>query len=52
MTITALPASPETNTGLRPTRSESEAHSGMTPMANRFATIAIQSIVVELMPMP
>ncbi len=41
-----------TKTGLRPTRSESAAHSGITPMATRLAMIAVHSIVVELMPMP
>ena len=52
MTITALPATPARNTGLRPTLSESRPHHGIVAMATRFATIASQSIIVELIPMP
>ena len=52
VTRTALPSSPVTKTGLRPTRSESRAQNGMVAMATRLATIASHSIVVELMPMP
>ena len=51
MTSTALPRTPVTNTGLRPTRSESIAQNGIVQMATRLATIASQSMKVSLNPM-
>ena len=41
-----------TKTGLRPTLSESRAQNGMIAMAMRLATMAIQSMKVEVNPMP
>ena len=52
VTSTALPRTPVTNTGLRPTRSESRAQNGMVQIATRLATIASQSMKVLLKPMP
>ena len=51
-TRTPLPSTPVTNTGLRPTRSDSRPHHGIMAIAKRLATMASQSMVVSLIPMP
>ena len=51
MTSTALPRTPVTNTGLRPTRSESIAQNGIVQIATMLAMIASHSMKVLLNPM-